>query len=324
MYVTVTGAGGHLGGTLIRQLLDNGAKIRAVDLVKGATLEGLDIEFMQGDVTDAAQMREAVDGVDAVCNLAAVISVIGDPTGIVQKVNIQGPATVASAALEAGVGRFVHASSIHAYDLAAAESPMDETGPRSVSDRIPIYDRTKWSGEQEVYQRIERGLDGVVVNPTGVIGPFDFAESRMGQVLLAIRDEKLPMLIDGGFDWVDVRDVAKGIIGALESGHTGENYLLSGTRYDVIAVAALAAAEVGVVPPTRTLPRWAAKAWGPFGTAIARRNESALSMTSESVRALFNGPEISSAKAARHFGYEARPIEETLADTYAWFEEQGV
>ena len=324
MLVAVTGAAGHLGGTLVRQLLDAGDRVRAIDLTMSPALTGLDIEFFEGDVTDPERMREAIDGVDGVYHLAAVISVVGDPTGSVERVNVQGPATVADAALDAGVPRFVHCSSVHAYDLSQVDGVLDEHGPRSAARSIPAYDRSKWSGELEVYRRIERGLDAVVVNPTAVIGPHDYTGSRMGEVFRAIRDERLPVMIDGGFDWVDVRDVAHGLRLGFDGGSTGENYLLSGTRCDVVALASLAAADVGVQPPTRVLPRWLARAWGPFGTWIARRNESALSMTSESVHALFNGPEVSSAKASSDLGYAARPTEDTIADIYAWFDANGL
>ena len=324
MLVAVTGAGGHLGGTLVRRLLDSGDRVRAIDLGPSPALEGLDVEFVEGDVTDPQRMREALADVDGVYHLAAVISVVGDPTGLVERVNAQGPAVVADAALDAGVARFVHCSSVHAYDLSQVEGTLDEDGPRSIAASIPAYDRSKWSGELEVYRRVEKGLDAVVVNPSGVIGPNDYSGSRMGEVFRAVRDERLPAIVDGGFDWVDVRDVAEGLRSAFNGGATGENYLLSGARYDIVALTSLAAAEAGVAPPTRVLPRWAAKAWGPVGTWIARRNENALSMTSESMHALFNGPEISSAKASTDLGYTARPIEETIADSYAWFDENGL
>ncbi len=323
MRIAVTGASGHLGGTLVRRLLDDGHDVTALDLRRSDTLDGLDVEFRECSVLDGPSLESALTGHDVVCHLAAVISVVGDPTGAVWEVNVQGPANVADAAVAAGVGRMVHCSSVHAFDLSRVDGELTEDGPRAVSARLPVYDRSKWAGEQAVQTRISGGLDAVVVNPSGVIGPYDFAPSRMGRVFLAIRDGDLRATIDGGFDWVDVRDVAAGIVAAIERGRTGENYLLSGHRVALPELAEIAAGIAGVEPPRRVLPRWLARMWGPIGTRLARRNDDPLSMTSESLHALFNGPAISSAKAASELGYTSRPFEDTVRDLYAWFEERS-
>jgi len=322
MIVAVTGAAGHLGGVVVRDLTRLGHDVRAIDLEFSPTLEGLELDFVQANVLDEQALSLAFDGVDIVCHLAAIISVTGDPNGLVTKVNGQGPGVVADAALWSGVSRMVHCSSVHAFDLTTATDPLTETDGHSIDPHLPAYDRSKWLGEQAVQERVNQGLDAVTVNPTAVIGPYDFGPSRMGQVFLAIRDGKLPATLDGGFDWVDVRDVSAGIISAIDIGRTGENYLLSGQRMSMPDLALIAAGISGTEPPRFVLPSWAARAWGPFGTMLARRSDSALSMTTESVHALLNGPEVSSAKAAAALGYTARPIEQSITDIYRWFAAQ--
>ena len=319
MRVAVTGAGGHLGGTLVRTLLDEGHDVRAIDLERTDALEGLDVPFEHGDVTDLDRMTEVLTDCDAVCHLAARISVAGDPTGIVRRVNVDGPAIVADAALAAGASRLVHCRSVHAYDLARARGVVDESSERSVSPDVPAYDRSKWAGERSVYERIHSGLQVVVVNPTGIIGPYDFAPSRMGQVFLAIRDGRLPFTVEGGFDWVDVRDVAHGIVSALRSGTVGRNYLLSGTFATMPDLMATAAEIAGAAPPKVTVPSVVASAWGPVGAMIARNTNSALSVTSESLYALFNGTPVSSVRAEADLGYRTRPLRDSIDDIYAWF-----
>lgn len=321
MRIAVTGAAGHLGGVLVRDLIHRGHDVRAIDLSFSQALEGLNLEFVQADVLDEDEMMAALEGTDAVCHLAAIISVTGDPTGIVTAVNTQGPGIVADAALAMGVSRMVHCSSVHAFDLTRASDPLTESSERSVNPALPAYDRSKWMGEQAVRERIERGLDAVIVNPTGIIGPYDFGPSRMGQVFLAIRDGRLPATIDGGFDWVDVRDVSAGIISAITNGVAGDNYLLSGQWWSIPDLALVAAGISGVDAPGSVLPTWAAQAWGPIGTALARRNNSALSMTTESIHALINSPQVSSLKAQATLGYTPRPTEQTIADTYQWFDQ---
>ncbi len=143
MLATVTGASGFVGGNLVRELLARGISVRAADRERGPALEGLDVEFVAVDVLEPDSLRAAFAGTDVVFHLAAVISISGDPTGIVRRVNVEGPANAATAALEQGVRRFVHCSSVHTFDLERCGPSLDERGPRSVADHCPAYDRSK-------------------------------------------------------------------------------------------------------------------------------------------------------------------------------------
>ena len=120
MLAAVTGASGHLGNALVRALLAQGHEVRAVDIVPSVGFEGLDIEWRAGNVLDAEQIRDAIDGVHVVFHLAARISVTGDPDGVVRRINVDGVRNTARAALDVGAGRFVHCSSVHAFDLERA------------------------------------------------------------------------------------------------------------------------------------------------------------------------------------------------------------
>lgn len=319
MFVAVTGACGHVGSALVRALLDRGDRVRAVDLRAGTGLDGLDVEFVAADVHDRSAVQDAFAGTDVAFHLAAKISVAGDPDGSVWSTNVAGARNAAEAALAAGVGRYVHTSSVHAFDLERCDE-VDETSPRAESDHLPVYDRSKSAGEQEVQDVIGRGLDGVIVNPTGVIGPFDFGPSRMGTVLLGLRSNRFRFVVPGGFDWVDVRDVADGMIAAANRGRTGENYLLSGHHQSVRGLAQIALWEAQIDAEPVTVPMWLAKGWGPFGTVVARRTGSPWALTSESLHALANDPPVTRDKAEQELGYRPRPTDETVRDAYAWFD----
>ena len=219
MTTVVTGASGFLGGAVVRALLADNREVRAVDLVKGPTLDGLDVEFRVGNVLDPESLSTAFAGADSVCHLVALISIAGDPTGQVRRINVDGVRNVAQAALESGVSRMVHCSSVHAYDLETGGRSVTEESPRSTAPGLPAYDRSKAAGEVELRKVIEEGLDAVVVNPTGIIGPYDYAPSRMGQVFTAMFSGKLPALIHGGFDWVDSRDVANSLVASCTVCH---------------------------------------------------------------------------------------------------------
>jgi len=318
MRTVVTGASGHIGGVLVRALLARNHAVLAADLVRGPTLDGLDVEFSAIDVTHPASLNGLFAGAEVVVHLAAVISVVGDPKGIVRAVNVDGAENVARAALAAGVGRYVHVSSVHAFDLEQVTATLTEESPRAIAAHLPPYDLSKYAGELRVRTVIADGLPAVIVNPTGVIGPDDFGPSRMGQIFRSMRERQLPFVIQGGFDWVDVRDVADGIVGAAERGRVGENYLLAGTHTSVADLMALAAVACGSHPPRFTIPMTLARAWGPVGTLVARRTGSALAMTTESLHALRFDPEVSSAKAKHELGYRSRPIDTTVRDIYEW------
>jgi dihydroflavonol-4-reductase len=255
-------------------------------------------------------------------HLAAIISIAGGLNGLVHAVNVDGVRTVAEAAHRAGVARLVHTSSVHAFDLAACQQEtVDETSPRSIRTWLPAYDRSKAAGEVELSRVVDEGLDAVTVNPTGIIGPLDESPSRMGSVLLALWRRRLPALVAGGFDWVDVRDVVDALRAAAERGRTGECYLIPGHRLSVAALARSAAIHSPVT--ARVAPLWTAKAAAPLAGVLARRIGSHLLPTSEALHALATFPTISGRKAENELGYHPRPIDDTLSALHAHFVHTG-
>lgn len=301
----------------MRRLLEEGRHVRAVDMRRGAGLEQLDVEFVEASVLDPRAMEQAVRGAAVVYHLAAIISVVGDPTGRVWATNVDGVRHTAEAALRAGVARLVHCSSIHAYD-ATGVAVVDEGSPRAEKRRLPVYDRSKAAGEAELRRIIATGLDAVICNPTGVIGPGDHARSRMNTVLSAMFEGRLPALVEGGFDWVDVRDVVTSLLAAERRGRSGENYLLPGHRLTLEELADVAETVTGVRRPSLTVPLWLARVFGPLGAAMSRRNGSPLWFTRETLHALESCPRVSGAKAAAELGHHPRPIEDTVRDLAAW------
>ncbi len=322
MRVAVTGATGHVGGNLVRALLDRGDQVRVLLRGDPVGLDGLEVEAVKGDVTQPETLRAAFDGCDAVFHLAALISIVGSQGGRVEAVNVQGARHAAEAALDAGVRRYVHFSSVHAFDHFPVDVPLTEQSPRP-GPRHPAYDRSKAAGESQVQEVVAKGLEAVIVNPSGIIGPADVRPSRMGQVFLDLYHRKLPALLDGGFDWVDVRDVVAGALGALEHGRPGEGYLLTGHWHTIGGLATLAAEITGVRRPAFTSPMWLARAGAPLMTAFNAVTGIEPLYTSEALHALRSNRDMQHAKAARELGYSARPTRETIVDLYAWLDERG-
>ena len=321
--VVVTGATGHIGANLIRALLTQGRHVRALLHVNRQAIEGLEVEIASGDVCYPASLCQAFDGADVVYHLAARISLSMGDWPVVERVNVTGTRNVVEACLKCGVRRLVHFSSIHAFNQEPLDIPVDESRPFVESRRCPPYDRSKAAGEKEVRGGIERGLDAVIVNPTAVIGPYDFEPSYFGEALLAIARRRLPALVSGGFDWVDARDVVAGAMRAEECAPTGAKYLLSGNWVSIVEMAALVEEVTGVPAPRLSLPLWLAYVGTPFTAAFARLVGTRPIYTGVSLRALKSNRCISHERAARDLGYNPRPFRETLIDTLRWFQENG-
>jgi dihydroflavonol-4-reductase len=324
MTIVVTGAAGHVGSNLCAALRAQGHEVRAVDIRRPVRALDHGAHWLRADVRDPAAMAAALDGCEIVYHLAAVISIAGGLGGLVHSTNVDGVRVVARAALARGVRKFVHCSSVHAFDLAAcAGQPVDETAPSCTRASLPAYDRSKAAGEVELRRVIDGGLDAVVINPTGIIGPADDTPSRMGSVLLALWRRRLPALVAGGFDWVDVRDVVEALCAAAERGRTGENYLVCAHRRSVSDLARLAAQVSGAAVSTRTAPAALVRSFGPVGYLVARMTGTALLPTREALHALSSFPTVDGAKAVQELGHQPRPIEETFTDLYDFFVRTG-
>jgi dihydroflavonol-4-reductase len=322
MTVVVTGASGHLGANLVRALLERDETVRVLVHRSAAALAGFEdrIERIEGSVCEPDSLGPAFDGARRVYHLAGVISIDGDPDGRVHRVNVEGTRNVARACLERGVGRLVQVSSVHAYDMDPRDEVLDE-GRRQVADspHHSPYDRSKALGERIVRAQIDAGLDAVIVNPTGIMGPVDFGPSRLGQLLLDLSTGKLPALLDGGFDFVDVRDVAAGILAAGEQGRRGENYILGNAWYSIHALARLVEAAGGSRAPRFISPVWAARLGVPFARVASRVSGREPLFTRESLEVLISNRSISSRKARAELGFAPRSLAETVTDTLQWF-----
>jgi len=324
MRVLVTGATGHLGATLTRALLRRGHAVRA--LVRGDTLplDGLPVELVHGDILDAAAVRRAADGVEVVLHLAAFISIVPSDGPAMMRINVEGPRNVVAACRAAGVRRLVHTSSIHALLDAGGDAITDETRPPNLDPGAPAYDRSKAMGEALVREAVAEGLDAVIVNPTAILGPYSFHPQLHLTMLLDLYHRRLPSMVDGGFNWVDVRDVAAGILAAERRGRAGERYLLGGRWLSIEDVALTVQKVTGSRPPRLTVPPWVARLGVPFAAGWAAITGTKPLFTAAAIRAVGEHRNIVLDRARAELGYEPRPFEATIADTFSFFEHVGL
>jgi dihydroflavonol-4-reductase len=317
----VTGATGHIGNVLVRKLLDAGQTVRALILPGEDTtpLRDLPVEQVTGDVLDPSSLRRAMRGVTRVFHLAGIISILPGKNHLLHRVNVEGTKNILTEAKRSGVQRLIYTSSIHAIQRAPVGIRIDEQLPFDPENSAGEYDRSKAKASLAVQQAAGEGLDSIIICPTGVIGPNDYRRSELGQVILDCVEEKTQFYIDGAYDFVDVRDVADGILLAAEKGISGETYILSGDRLTVKRMIDLLWEMTGKRFARIRIPFSLAKVASVFTPIYYRLTGAKPRFTNYSLETLRSNSEISHEKATRELGYRPRNLMETIADTVDWF-----
>lgn len=319
--ILVTGATGHIGNALVRQLRAAGKKVRALVLPgeDRSCLAGLDIEMVEGDVLQVDSLEQAMQGAKEVYHLAGIISILPGKNLMVRRVNVEGTRNIIRAARAAGVRRLLYTSSIHAIRETPPGIFIDESQPFDPANPRGEYDRSKAEASLVVSEAAREGLDAVIVCPTGVIGPFDYRRSEMAELILRCMKSGPQLAVKGAYDFVDVRDVAHGQMLAMEHGKSGESYILSGERISVDDLIALVRELANIRAPHINLPFWLARFAALFTPLYYRLTHTRPIFTTYSLATLVSNSYISSAKARRELGYNPRPIRDTLSDTINWF-----
>ena len=322
MLALVTGGGGRLGNVLVRALLERGQQVRVLEPgSRPESLEGLDIDFMSGSVLEPVDVARALEDVDVVYHLAAKIDLRPKKDPMMVAINVDGTRNVVDACLARGL-RLVHTSSHHALEREPLDQPLTEDKPLALNEKCE-YHRSKAVGETIVLDACARGLDAVIVNPGSMIGPHDYEPSMVGTALIDMYHGRIPVLLDMLSDYVDVRDVATGMIAAAERGRRGERYFLTGDVIPVTEMTAMYRELTGAKVPTRALPLWVGWVLLPFallGSAITGKDPF---ITADMLRASVSNEVVSHDKAARELGYSIRPLREALGDAVAWYRERG-
>jgi dihydroflavonol-4-reductase len=320
MKIVVTGPTGHVGLCLVQRLLALGHDVRAMVHSDPDCLDGLDVERVPGDVRDIDSLRAAFADQEAVIHLAAFISVDPRDEPLMREVNVGGVRNTATAALEQGVRRMVHVSSVHAFDTWRLPHALTEVHAKAERPDLPTYDRSKAAGEVALQEVIAQGLDAVILNPVGIIGPLDHRPSLMGGVLRTMLGGYMPAVPDGGFCWVDVRDVCDTIVTAISRGETGQNYLLSSEPVSNPEFHTMARRANGGRFKAIPVPIWMLRLVSPFTPPLARFSPMLKGFTTDALHALDAQLTVDPTKARRVLGFQPRPMTETMADAIEWWE----
>jgi len=324
--VLVTGASGFVGSAVARQLHDAGFAVRA--LVRTTSprqhLDGLDLEFVQGDLRDPASLDAAVENARYVFHVAADYRLWAKDRGEIFASNVEGTRNLMEAALRADVERVVYTSSVATLAVDAAGTVSDETRPLAEDEGIGAYKRSKIAAERLVEAMVkERGLPAVIVNPSTPIGARDVKPTPTGRIIVEMASGRMPAFVETGLNLVHVDDVAAGHLAALERGNVGERYILGGENVMFSRMLGDIAGLAGRRAPRVRLP-WQAVI--PFAVGA----EAKASITGREPFATLDGVRMAkyrmffnSAKAERELAYKARPYHEGLQDALRWFHDAG-
>jgi len=316
----VTGATGLVGNNVLRLLVRRGKRVRAVVRSAGRALAGLHVQVATAALADERALQEAIDGASAVVHSAALVHCGWRHRDEMRAANVEGARLVARAARRAGA-RLVHVSSVDAIGLTRDGSPADEETAPGVMPECP-YVVTKREAERAVLDEIGRGLDAVIVNPVYMIGPWDWKPSS-GRMLLEVGAGKGLFAPPGANDFVDVRDVAEGILAALERGRTGRRYILGGHALSYLDAWRIFARVAGRMQPLGVAPRAVVRLAGWAGDAASLFTRRELPVNSAAAVMSMLPHNFSSARARAELGYSFRPFETTAADAWNWFVDHG-
>lgn len=321
MKTLITGATGFIGSNLVRLLLEKGESLTCLVRQDSNTrnIDGLDVEFVYGDITDIRSLHRALKGCNKVYHLAAVYAIwLRDP-GCMYRVNEEGTRNLLTACKDSSIDKVLYCSSTAALG-AHGEIPADESARFNLVSTKDHYYISKFRAEQIALTLAHEGLPVVIVNPTVPIGPRDRNPTPSGELIVNILKGKLPAYVDGGFNIIDVTDCARGMIQAMENGKPGQKYILGNRNVRVKEFFDLVVQVAGRgKSPFIRLPKWIAVGSG-YGYQTLSWLTGKRPLTSASwARVGGHYSWWDCTKAVTQLGLGQRPVEDSIADAVNWF-----
>jgi len=320
----VTGATGHLGNVLVKKLKELNMDVR-IFVLPGEDLDpikGLDVEVFTGDITDPESVFEAVKGCGYVFHLASIVSIEKGKKNILEKVNVGGARNIVDACLNHNVKRLVYVSSVHALTEPEHGTSFVENTDFEPEKLFGDYSWSKAMASREVKNGADRGLDTIFVYPSGILGPYDHRKTNNfnNEIQRFLKADKNKPLIyfDGEYDYVDVRDVADGIIKAFQKGESGMSYLLTGEKVSLKKIYEMCMKASGKRMKLKRIPYKIVYAAAYVSEFMAKFIKKKFFFTTYSVAVLRSNADFDNSFTMKQLGYKARTFEESIRDTIEW------
>lgn len=321
--IILTGANGHLGSTLIHMLQKSHTEVYGLVLPSEDCADHDNIHYVKGDIRNPRTLRPLFEGAESrelyVIHTAGIIDISEKGNPAIYDVNVKGTENMIALSKEYGVKRMLYVSSVHAIAEPEQDMVISETADFSPDTVTGIYARTKAAATHAILEAGKSGLDVVVVHPSGIIGPNDPSGNHLVQMITDYLRGALPACVKGGYDFVDVRDVAKGCLLALTRGKCGSCYILSNRHYEIREVLEMVRKE-SKGKKLAVLPIWLAKAAAPVMEWYAKHKHERPLYTRYSLYTLTSNDRFSHDKATCELGYRPRDLKETIRDTVHWYQ----
>ncbi|MEG1742978.1 MAG: NAD-dependent epimerase/dehydratase family protein [Clostridia bacterium] len=320
----VTGAYGHLGNAVVKKLLENNCSVRAfaIESDKEKSVFGDTIETIFGDIRKIDDL-EKLFVFDYQCekiviHLAGIVSIASKFNQDIYDVNVGGTKNVVALCKKYKVKKLVHISSVHAIPEPKNGGIITEVSHFDPNDVTGLYAKTKSEATQAVLDSVSCGLDASVIHPSGIFGPFDNGKGHLTQLVIDFMNGSLFASVKGGYDFVDVRDVADGIFACIEKGKKGECYILSNKYFEICEILRILHKITGKKDVKLVIPMWLAKFTAPLSEYYYKLKKQPPLYTAYSLYTLSSNAIFSHEKASKELGFSTRPMEDTLADTVSW------
>ncbi len=316
----VTGGKGHVGFALVKELADRGEKIRLLLRSDSTVFDGIDCEKFIGDINDTDVLEKAFAGADTVYHVAGVVDISGKKDKQVWEVNVEGTKKVVAACKKTGVKTLIYVSSVDAIPVDASMEKITEI---SKFDPMPLegaYAKSKAFASQYVIDNADENLKVCVVHPSACIGPGDNnGTSSVGLMIRLFSKGLFPATFDfGGYNFVDVRDVAKGMVAAAEKGRSGECYILCGKAYTLDDFVCTLSDVCGKKHPKIVIKKKTFGSMIPLCGVITKVAKLPPMINDYAFRKILENCKFSNEKAAKELGFTARPLADSLRDTVEW------
>jgi dihydroflavonol-4-reductase len=317
----VTGATGYLGTVLVDLLHEAGHDVTSL------VLPGENAEYISqysatcyADICDAEALEREAVGFDVVIHLAGIIETTIRNRELIKRVNIGGTRNIAEFCRRHGM-KMIYCSSVHAIPCLPDNETMSEITEFYPEEIKGLYGKTKAEATRIVLEMTRQGLDAMIAFPSGIIGPTERRLSNIGQLISDFLCGGLKAYVDGGYNFVDVRDVASGICGMIENWQSGECYILSGHEISVEKMLSEIAKASGHKMLRVKMPYWFALGTSYFAEFYYFLLRKKPLFTHYSMKTIHSNHHFSNQKARDHIGFSPRPLHESLSDMTGWIME---
>ncbi|HET8966155.1 MAG TPA: hopanoid-associated sugar epimerase [Candidatus Acidoferrum sp.] len=322
--ILVTGAAGFLGSHLTRQLVARGADVRVLlrPSSNNRAIADLPLEYMTGDLRDAASLDRALAGVQRVFHVAADYRLWSKRSQDIYDSNVGGTKNLVTAAKRAGVEQFIYTSTVATIAVDRPDHPNEFTDAK-LEEMVGHYKRSKWLAEKEVLDAAKHGFPAIIAMPTTPVGPWDWKPTPTGKIVLDFLNGKMPGYVETGLNFVGVEECAAGHVLIAEKGIAGERYLLGAENLTLKSVLDLLAQLTGLPAPSLKIPHGVALGVAYAETAFSRLIGREPQIPVEGVKIAQHMMFVDCSRAVRELGFQAGPVSAAFERAVRWYEANG-